>query len=81
MAAAEPENTTYRRDVALGLARLADLAVARGDVVVARDLLERSQKLSEALAAAEPENTTYRRDVALGLDRLADLAVDWPTSS
>jgi tetratricopeptide (TPR) repeat protein len=49
-----PANAGYRRDVAVSLVRLGDMAQAAGDAPRAHQLFERSLTIHEALAAAEP---------------------------
>ncbi|MGA2927217.1 MAG: tetratricopeptide repeat protein [Solirubrobacteraceae bacterium] len=74
LAAAEPGNTTYQRDVSVSYNTLGDLARASGQAVEAERLYRQSLTVREALAAAEPGNTTYQRDVSVSYDRLGDLA-------
>ena len=49
--------------ITVGLARLGDLAQARGETAAALELYTRSQTLLEDLATTDPDNTTYRRDL------------------
>ena len=69
LAAADPANTTYRRDLSLSYDNLAELAAQAGQVDRARDLYEQSLAIAEELAAADPANTTYRRDLSLSYDK------------
>jgi hypothetical protein len=73
--AAEPGNTTYRRDLSVSYDHLADLAVAAGRAGDAETLYRQALQARQELAAAEPGNTTYRRDLSVSYERLADLAI------
>ncbi|WP_345702201.1 tetratricopeptide repeat protein, partial [Streptomyces avermitilis] len=75
LAAGEPGNTTYARDLSVSYERLADLAVATGQAAEAERLLRQALTIAEGLAAGEPGNTTYARDLSVSYERLADLAV------
>jgi len=76
VAAAEPGNTTYQRDVSVSYERLADLARQAGQGEQAQALYRQALTIREALAAAEPGNTTYQRDVSISYERLGVLAAD-----
>jgi hypothetical protein len=73
LAAGEPGNTTYARDLSISYERLADLAVATGQAAEAERLFRQSLTIREGLAAGEPGNTTYARDLSISYERLADL--------
>ncbi|MFI9446080.1 tetratricopeptide repeat protein, partial [Streptomyces avermitilis] len=73
LAAGEPGNTTYARDLSVSYNKLADLAVATGQAAEAERLFRQALTIAEGLAAGEPGNTTYARDLSISYERLAVL--------
>lgn len=66
IAAAEPDNAAYQRDLAVVLNRCANAAGALGDVETQRVLLEESLAIRVALLASAPGQNRQMRDVAWG---------------
>ena len=67
LAAAEPANTEFRRDLSIFYGRLADLVRSVGRVGEAERLSRQGLVIVEELAAAEPANTGFRRELSVSL--------------
>ena len=75
LAAAEPANTGFQRELSVSYDQLADLALSAGRVGEAERLYRQGLVIAEELAAAEPANTGFRRDLSVSYDQLAGLAL------
>ena len=71
MAAADPGNTDWQRDVAISLERLGGLKLTAGDFAAALAAYEEGLKVRRRLAAIDAGNTLWQRDVAIGLGEMA----------
>ncbi|MBL8398251.1 MAG: CHAT domain-containing protein [Candidatus Accumulibacter sp.] len=56
LAAADPSNAEWQRDLSLSLAKLGDVELAQGDLAGAQARFEDSRTISARLAAADPSN-------------------------
>jgi hypothetical protein len=74
LAAVEPGNTGYQRDVLVSLVRLGHMAREVGDSPRARQLYDWSLAIADALAAVEPGNTGYQSATWVPLTNLGDMA-------
>jgi tetratricopeptide (TPR) repeat protein len=63
LAAADPDNTRYQRDVSLRLDRIGDILGERGDAAGALEHYTRALHIREQNSAADPDNIQYQRDV------------------
>jgi hypothetical protein len=63
LAAADPDNTQYQRDVSVSINRVADVLGARGDTDGALEHYTRGMHIDEQLSAADSENAGHQRDV------------------
>ena len=73
LAAAEPANTGFRRELSDSYDRLADPVRSAGRAGEAERLYRQGLVIAEELAAAEPANTRFRRELSVSYGRLADL--------
>jgi hypothetical protein len=73
LAAADPANTGWQRDLSVSHNRLGDLAAAAGDTAAARAAYQASLAIAERLAATDPANTQWKEDVELFRQRISDL--------
>jgi hypothetical protein len=73
LAAADPANTSWQRDLSVSHNRLGDVAAAAGDLAAARDHYQAGLDIAARLAAADPANTQWQRDLAFVRNRIADL--------
>ncbi|MFH1139069.1 MAG: tetratricopeptide repeat protein [Pseudomonadota bacterium] len=72
LAALDPKNILWRRDVAVSLERIGDALAAGGDGPGALMHYQESLSIRHDLAALDPKNTLWRRDVTVSLDRIGD---------
>jgi hypothetical protein len=78
LAALEPENTTFLRDLSVSYERLGDLDSSL-DAVRARGLYQQSLEIRKKLAAREPENRTFLRDLYVSHWQLGSASLpEWP---
>ena len=63
LAAADPANTGWQRDLSVSHNRLGDVAVAAGDLAAARTAYQAGLDIAVRLAAADPANTQWQRDL------------------
>ncbi|MDQ1739843.1 MAG: hypothetical protein QOE53_1495, partial [Pseudonocardiales bacterium] len=64
LAALDPTNTGWQRDLARAHNRVGDLAQTRGDLAAADHAYTQDLAISERLAALDPTNTGWQRDLA-----------------
>ena len=62
LAAADPANTEWQRDLSISHERLGDVAVAAGDLAAARAAYQASLNIRTQLVAADPANTEWQRE-------------------
>jgi hypothetical protein len=74
LAAADPTNTEWQRDLSVGRNKLGDVAVAAGDQAGAAEHHRAGLAICERLAAADPTNTGWQRDLSIGRNKLGDVA-------
>jgi hypothetical protein len=71
LAAADPANTQWQRDLAVSQARLAEVAASAGDLRTARAAHQAAMAITARLAAADPAHARWRQDLA-DAERLLD---------
>jgi len=69
----DASNTEWQRDLSVSHNKLGDVAVAAGDVAVAKDHFEISLRIAEQLAALDPGNQQWQKDVQICMQRLINL--------
>jgi Flp pilus assembly protein TadD len=75
LAADEPGNAGWQRDLSVSLNKLGDVKVARGDLDGAQQDYEGSLAIRKRLAADEPGNAEWQRDLSVSLNKLGDVKV------
>ena len=70
LAATDPDNTLWKRDIAVAQSAIGDVALARGDLDAALEAFEGYLEIGRELTAIDPDNTEWLRDVALALGRI-----------
>jgi hypothetical protein len=75
LAAADPTNTGWQRDLSVSRDNLGDVAAAAGDQAGAAEHYRAGLAIRERLAAADPTNTGWQRDLSVSRERLGNLAV------
>ena len=74
LAAADPANAVWQRDLSVALDKLGDLAIAQGDLLAAARYFTEYNTIAACLAAADPANAAWQRDLSVALNKLGDLA-------
>ena len=74
LAASEPTDTDWQRDVSVSLDRVGDVRVARGDLDGALAAFEEGLTIRPRLAESDPRNAGWQRDVAYSYHKLAEFA-------
>ena len=73
LAAADPANTQWQRDLSVSHEKLGDVARAAGDLAAARTAYQASLDIRTRLAAADPANTGWQRDLETVRRKINDL--------
>ena len=74
LAAADPANTEWQRDLSVSHNKLGDVATAAGDLAAARTAYQASPGHRRTrLAAADPANTEWQRDAEVARKKLTDV--------
>jgi tetratricopeptide (TPR) repeat protein len=73
LAAADPGNAGWQRDLSVSLEKVGDVRFAAGDRAGALAVYEESLAIRRKLAVADPGNSDWQRDVAVGLNKVADV--------
>ena len=75
LAARDPDNTQWQRDLSVSHNKIGDVLVAQGDGPGALAAYRRGLAIAEALAARDPANTEWQRDLSVSHDRIGDVLV------
>jgi hypothetical protein len=73
LAAADPANTEWQRDLSVSHDLIGDVLVAQGDGAGALDAYRAGLTIRERLAAADPANAEWQRDLFVSLIRVVML--------
>jgi hypothetical protein len=76
LAARDPANTEWQRDLSVSHDRIADVLVVQGDGPGALAAYRKGLAIAEALAARDPANTQWQRDLVLGFMKLSEVTGD-----
>ena len=74
LAALDPANTGWQRELARAYGGVGDVAQARGDLAAAEQAFTQYLAISERLAALDPANTGWQRWLAVAYRRVGDVA-------
>ncbi len=74
LAALDPTNTGWQRELAVAHSRVGDVAQARGDLAAAERAFTKALAISERLATLDPTNTDWQRNLAVAHSRVGDVA-------
>jgi Flp pilus assembly protein TadD len=72
LAALEPDNTSYLRDLSVSYNKMGGMDERR-DPAKAREWYEKDLGIAEKLAALEPDNTSYLRDLSISYERMGGM--------
>ena len=65
LAASDPANAEWQRDLSVSLEKLGDLAVKQGDLAGALRYFTEDKTITERLAASDPANAVWQRDLSV----------------
>ena len=75
LAAADPGNTRWQRDLSVSYNKVGDVLMAQGKLDEALKAYRDSLAICERLAAADPSNTQWQRDLSVSYDKVGDVLV------
>ena len=73
LAAADPGNAGWQRDLSVSHNKIGDVRTAQGDLAGALESYRASLDIREKLAADDPGNAGWQRDLLASYDRLGDM--------
>ncbi|MDP1611188.1 MAG: DUF4062 domain-containing protein [Sulfuritalea sp.] len=73
LAARDPANTEWQRDLSVSHDRIGDVLVAQGDGGGALAAYRKALAIRETLAARDPANTQWQRDLSISHDRIGNV--------
>ena len=73
LAAADPSNAGWQRDLSVSQEKIGDVLLAQGDLAGALRAFRESLAVRERLAAADPSNAGWQRDLSVSLTQMAQL--------
>jgi hypothetical protein len=76
LAARDPNNTDWQRDLSVSYERVGDLQMKQGDSAGAVASFGKDLGIAEALAARDPNNAEWQRDLIVSLIRLGTASHD-----
>ena len=71
LAAADPSNSSWQRDLSVSFNKVGDVFRAQGDLGQALKAYQNSLAIREKLAAADPSNSSWQRDLVVSYYKLA----------
>jgi tetratricopeptide (TPR) repeat protein len=74
LAARDPDNAEWQRDLSISFDRIGDVQRARGNLDAALEAYRDSLAIREKLAAHDPGNTGWQRDLIVSNVKLAEVA-------
>ena len=75
LAAGDPSNTQWQRDLNVSYNKLGDVAQAQGKLDEATQAYRDSLAIRKNLAAGDPSNTQWQRDLNVSYNKLGDVAL------
>ncbi|MCE5237626.1 TIR domain-containing protein, partial [bacterium] len=75
LAATDPGNAAWQRDLSVSHDRIGDVRVAQGDLSGALEAYQHSLDIRERLAAADAGNAAWQRDLSVSHNKLGDVRV------
>ena len=78
LAAADPGNAGWQRDLSVSWNKLGDVRVAQGDLAGALEASPPARRSIDRLAAADPGNAGWQRDLIVSYVKLAQTAAASP---
>ena len=75
LAAADPGNAGWQRDLSVSYEKVGDVLVAQGNLPEALKSFRDSLAIADRLAKADPGNAGWQRDLSVSYDRVGDVLV------
>ena len=75
LAARDPANTEWQRDLSVSQNKIGDVLVAQGDGPGALAAYRTGLAIREALAGRDPANTEWQRDLSVSHERIGNVLV------
>jgi tetratricopeptide (TPR) repeat protein len=73
LAAADPSNAQWQRDLSLSWERIGTVRQAQGDLTGAAQAYDDARTITAKLAAADPSNAQWQRDLAVSWSQLGEV--------
>ena len=73
LAAADPGNAAWQRDLSVSHNKIGDVLVGQGDLAAALGSYRASLSMAERLAAADPGNAGWQRDLSVSHNKIGDV--------
>ncbi len=73
LAAADPTNAEWQRDLSVSYNKIGDVLVAQGNLDEALARYRDGLAIRERLAAADPGNTEWQRDLSVSFNKIGDV--------
>ena len=73
LAASDPGNAEWQRDLSVSWSKLGDVRQAQGDLAGALAAYEAGLAIAERLASSDPGNAGWQRDLSVSWDKLGDV--------
>ena len=76
LAAQDPGNTEWQRDVSVSYNKIGDVRLEGGDRKGALEIYQKALAIAERLAAQDPGNTEWQRDVSVSYNKIGDVRLE-----
>jgi tetratricopeptide (TPR) repeat protein len=76
LAALDPANTQWQRDLSISFERVGNVQVAQGELSAAIVSYRKDLQIAERLAALDPANTQWQRDLSVSFERVGNVQAD-----
>ena len=73
LAASDPSNTGWQRDLSVSHERIGDVRQSQGDLAAALESYRSGLAIAEKLAASDPSNTGWQRDLSVSHNKIGDV--------
>jgi tetratricopeptide (TPR) repeat protein len=70
LAARDPANTEWQRDLSVSYERIGDVQRTQGELATALSAYQQGLQIAERLAARDPANTEWQRDLSVSYERI-----------
>ena len=81
LAAQDPGNTEWQRDVSVSYNKIGDVRLEGGDRKGTLEAYEKALVIAERLAAKEPGNAEWQRDVSVSYNKIGDVRLEGATAT